>query len=72
MDKPTLDPEDRHALVSNINLLFMLLVLAGVVVRWYALGRTSLPWPGIVFLLIFLGNAVYLSRLGSSDMRLAF
>ncbi|EAW30469.1 diguanylate cyclase (GGDEF domain) [marine gamma proteobacterium HTCC2143] len=68
MDKPTLDPEDRHALVSNINLLFMLLVLAGVVVRWYALGRTSLPWPGIVFLLIFLGNAVYLSRLGSSDI----
>jgi diguanylate cyclase (GGDEF)-like protein len=45
-----------------------LLVLVGVVFRWYALGGTSLPWPGTAFLLILLGNAVYLSRSGSSDI----
>lgn len=68
MHTPTLDPEDNHSLVYTTNLLIMVLLFVGVLFRWFAIDVSNPPWPGIGVVLLLVGNSVYLSQSGSSDI----
>jgi len=61
-----LEPEDKHSLVYTTNLLIMVLLMIGLLFRWFAIGSAYPPWPGIGVVLLLVTNSIYLNWRRSS------